>query len=68
VLAGRRCGAPAHLGVDRIDRHRPDRDADVARTGFRHRGFEIDQRVGGVDRERFGIAYSLHLGVLRIAI
>jgi hypothetical protein len=60
-----RCGALAHLVIDRISRNRLDGDPEVATPRFRFCGLEIDQRVRGVYGKRLLVSDGLHVAVLR---
>ena len=59
-LAGRRGRALAHLIVDRIGGDCLHSDANVVARRLALRGLEIDQRVRGLNRQRFCVAHGLH--------
>jgi hypothetical protein len=63
-LPGRRLCIGALLHVDRVDRDRPDRDAQIARTRLWDRQVEVEQgfRVG--ERQRLPVADGLHACLL----
>jgi len=59
-FAGFRLGALAHLGVDRVDRHRAHLDQQVVALRDRVRQGDVDQRLGVVDREAGLVSDGFH--------
>ena len=61
VLAGRRRGALAHLGVDRVDRDGVHPHLEVARAGAGRGQRHVEQRLGGIDGQGLAVGNGFHL-------
>ena len=59
--SGIRQGVGPALDVDRVDRHRPDLDQDVAALGNRHRLLDVDQGFLAVNAAGLLVADRTHL-------